>query len=307
MSKFTINFHADDYGLSFEQSKRILDCYTNGCLNGISIFPNVSDLQSKMEMLEGTNLDKSIHFNLAEGHCVAEASEVPLLVDQSGNFCHSFVWFLLHSFLPGCAAIRSQIKRELSAQLQVMKAYLDFDELNIDSHIHYHMIPMIFDIVLDICVENKVTIRYLRFPEENLMLYIPIIAKLSGIKLANLIKVALLNVLSLRNKRKYFSIFHEKIVPAGFSGVLFSGHMFYDNVSAIVEHYRKKHYLFSGNLEVLAHPGGIYEKEVLETLSNGSDVSFLSSHNREREADMLVRIHIGQTDGPCLTEAVCGK
>ena len=33
-------FHADDYGVTPEQSKRILDCYKQGVLNSISVLPN---------------------------------------------------------------------------------------------------------------------------------------------------------------------------------------------------------------------------------------------------------------------------
>lgn len=40
MQKVDIEYHADDYGLCPAQSREILDCYTDGRLNAVSIMPN---------------------------------------------------------------------------------------------------------------------------------------------------------------------------------------------------------------------------------------------------------------------------
>ena len=37
-------YHADDFGVSLEQSEKILSCYQEGALNSISILPMVPDV-----------------------------------------------------------------------------------------------------------------------------------------------------------------------------------------------------------------------------------------------------------------------
>ena len=91
-------FHADDYGLFLEQSKRILECYEHGVLNGTSIISNGPELNECLRVLPEKGMQLSVHLNLLQGHCLAPASEVPLLADERGQFHVSFSKLLFSRF-----------------------------------------------------------------------------------------------------------------------------------------------------------------------------------------------------------------
>ena len=73
-------FHADDYGLFLEQSKRILECYEHGVLNGTSIISNGPELNECLRVLPEKGMQLSVHLNLMQGQCLA-----PFQTDRTGN------------------------------------------------------------------------------------------------------------------------------------------------------------------------------------------------------------------------------
>ncbi len=149
MAKKTILFHADDYGANREVSAHILDCYREGALNSLSVLPNGDCLDECMRMLEPyrEQVNISIHFNLAEGHCLADPAQVPWLVDERGMFHISFLKVLLLSFGRKRKELKRQIKAEMKAQLARMLPYVD--TVRVDSHQHYHMIPVVLAGILE--------------------------------------------------------------------------------------------------------------------------------------------------------------
>jgi len=72
-----IEYHADDFGMFPAQSQRILDCYSNGCLNGVSVMPNSDWLCQCMELLYPVreNIAITVHLNLIEGRSLASRKE----------------------------------------------------------------------------------------------------------------------------------------------------------------------------------------------------------------------------------------
>ena len=78
-------FHADDYGVTPEQSERILDCYKQGVLNSISVLPNSPALVECRKLLDEADpkhqIRRVLHINLVEGRPAAGADQVKLLVD----------------------------------------------------------------------------------------------------------------------------------------------------------------------------------------------------------------------------------
>ena len=89
-------FHADDYGVTAQQSERILDCFRNGALNSISVLPNAPALKDSLKILDnadpdGNQIRRVLHLNFVEGRPLAGAENVPLLVDETGYFDKSFI------------------------------------------------------------------------------------------------------------------------------------------------------------------------------------------------------------------------
>ena len=74
-------FHADDYGVTIEQSQRILDCWQKGALNSVSVLPNTLVLKEVLQLLdqadpEETQIRRVLHLNFVEGNPLAGAENV---------------------------------------------------------------------------------------------------------------------------------------------------------------------------------------------------------------------------------------
>ena len=98
-----IEFHADDYGMFPEQSKRIRKCIEEGVLNGISIMPTSPHLKACMEALTPLRdrVRIAVHLNLVHGYPLAGRDAVPHLVRCDGAFHIPYQKALLASYYPG--------------------------------------------------------------------------------------------------------------------------------------------------------------------------------------------------------------
>ena len=114
-------YHADDYGISIEQCRRILDCHINGRLNGISIMPNSEILEEAMEMVRPyeDKIAYTIHLNLRDGKANAPKEKIPHLVNESGIHKVSFGKYVIGSYIPW---IRRTLRKELAIEF---KAQID--------------------------------------------------------------------------------------------------------------------------------------------------------------------------------------
>lgn len=282
-----IEYHADDYGLFLTQSQRILDCHTHGRLNGISIMPNSEDLAACMELLKPVQekLAITVHLNLMEGKSMAGREQAPGLSDESGNLNGSFGKLLLRSFLPGREKLRRQLQAELRAQIRSVAAFVDCP-LRLDGHAHYHMLPVVFDALMDVVREDALDIAYIRMPREYVSLYWKHRAQIKDFATINLLKVLILNLLVWRNRRKYQDCLSnmEQMV---FLGVLLSGRMYRDNVAPLLPDAVALAEKKGCGLELLAHPGGVYEEKDIARITSPDDVHFLTSQMRNQEATLF--------------------
>ena len=282
-----IEFHADDYGLFPTQSHRILDCHRNGNLNGISVMPNSPHLPECMSDMHlfSNEVAVTVHLNLMEGKSLCQ---VPLLTDEKGHLNCSFGALLLQSFLPGRNQYRQQLKQELKAQIQSIQRYfLEGTPLRLDGHAHYHMIPVVFDAMMDVIREENLQVSYIRIPREHLRIYLPCLHKLQDFSPINLIKVLILNFLSWRAKRKYASLL-QNMEKKLFLGVFLSGRMYYENVIHILPRAIALAKKLGMDLEVLGHPGGVFEPEDIAEITDADDRVFLTSDLRNREKSMFL-------------------
>lgn len=290
---YDIEWHSDDYGMTVKQSKDILKCYYDGCLNGISIMPNSKNLNECMKLLEDIKekISITIHLNLVEGYCCTNnTDDVSLLTNKDGIFNLSFFSLLLRSFLPGRNKYKKQITLELSNQIENVTKYINLNSIKLDSHVHYHMIPVVFDSIIDIIKVKNLNIEYIRIPDEPILIYIKNLFKIKNIKLINLVKVLILKLLAFRNKKKYKKAFKNKMPSKIFMGVMLSGHMFLDDVKQVLPSFIELSRRKKSSLEILFHPGGIYEDDEIKNITNLNDYEFLTSINRKLEATTLIHI-----------------
>lgn len=284
-----IEYHADDYGMFPAQSQRILKCHTHGVLNGVSIMPNSAYLEACMALLpqEQSRMAMTVHLNIIEGRSLCGHEAVPLLTDEDGILNASFGALLLHSYLPGRKAYREQLKLELRAQIFAVLPYLkEGTPLRLDGHAHYHMLPVVFDALMDVIREEGLNVSYIRIPREYPSLYRKHWRSISGFSPINLVKVLILNFLAARNRRKYKE-YLASLEQRLFLGVFLSGAMFRENVAPLLEDAEALARKLGMGIEILAHPGGVYEEADIQTLTCKNDIQFLTSDCRRKEASLF--------------------
>lgn len=282
-----IEYHADDFGLFPVQSRRIVECCEHGVVNGISVIPNSPYLDECMKLIEPLReqLKISIHLNFMEGKSCCPIDQVSLLVDEKGVFNISFLKLLLISFLPVHKQYEKQLSKEICAQIHAVLPYLSGKSLRIDSHSHYHMIPVVFDALMNVILEQKLPVSYIRIPREHIQIYLRCKKNLTGFRPVNLLKMFILNTLSRWNLSKYRG-FEAGLEHSAFIGVLYSGRMCIQNIQAL----RPEAERLNQNVEILAHPGGVFEEEDIRQLTNKGDIAFLTSNFRKKEAEAFMTL-----------------
>lgn len=280
-------FHADDYGYNVEVSKDILECADKGTLHGISIMPNSPYFEECMDILEKSDnkLLLTIHFSISEGPCVSDKNQIPLLVNEEGMFNLSFFKLLMMSVGPKKKALKEQLKMELKAQYEKALPYLE--EINIDSHVHYHMIPLVLRTLIEIVEESGREIGYLRVPSEPIGPFIRHVELYNTYSPVNLIKNIVLNYLGFCSKRT-LKPYRDKI--ATFFGITMSGHMDVDRVAKLLPDFIKIAEKKGLDLEVLAHPGKAISKETVLDPSNEEYMKAPLSEDRLIEKKMFMEI-----------------
>ena len=288
-----IEFHADDYGLFISQSKRILACHTEGVLNGISVLVNGDALQECLDLIRpvADELSVSVHLNFLQGRSLCSREETDLLTDEYGVFNISFARLLAVSFLPARARYRRQLKEEIRAQIHALLPFLKETgkRIRIDGHAHWHMLPVVFDALMDVIGEEELDVEYIRIPGEPLPVLLKKLPSILPFHPINIVKMLLLKMMAWRNCRKY-RVRLSAMEQAVFTGVLLSGCFSRERAEALLPglmEYASKRYC---GIELLAHPGAVLEEEDLKKVTNRQDVAFFTEQGRMEEAKMFKSI-----------------
>jgi predicted glycoside hydrolase/deacetylase ChbG (UPF0249 family) len=291
-------FHADDYGVTKEQSGRILDCYKSGVLNSISIIPNVKDVTGPLELLDSIDADRTkirriLHLNFVEGKPVSNMSEVSLLVDRKGCFDKSFFdifkWnYLLHG--KKRKKLKKQLKKEIVSQLGKITHDTDYNITGIDSHQHYHMIPIVFDTimeVLDMEEFKNLDIKYIRIPVDPIKPLMENRGRGRRVPKINWIKWLILRLYSGRNSRK---LEQRGIKAPVFFGIFYTCEMTYEVVKGLLDSYVSYARRKNRDLELMFHPGNLEAEQELLNPKSEELKNFYMSENRRLEAQCLKNI-----------------
>lgn len=281
-----IYFCADDYGLCNEASAHIQKCIDEGVLDKVSVFPNFQKLDLR-EIANKKNIRIALHLNLVEGKCMADADEIDLIADKTGDFKHTFGGlFKLNLF--HAKKLETQAYKEIKAQVLYWKSILSEETpFCIDSHQHTHMIPAIFRALNRVLDDEKIEITYMRIPAEPIMPYIKTPSLYFTYKPINIIKQWLLRLLWALNKpgaKKY------RIPTSHFCGILFSGKMDEKRVNKILPKYKQLARKDGKDIEVLFHPGYTVGDKLHMNYENIVFKEFYLSSNRKTEFDSVMKI-----------------
>lgn len=204
--KFILN--ADDFGMSNAFNKAVLDGYHSGFLTSASICANGKEFDAAVNEIipECTNLGIGVHLNIIEGNSL-----------QNNEKFNSGYLKLMH--LANNPSFLEQTEKEFRLQIEKVLQHTKVD--HIDSHVHVHAIPKIFELTCKLAKEYE--IKQLRTQFEHFYL-IPDLIKHINIKYPpNILKVILLNSFTLKNKeliKKYELQTNDYIIGVGYTGMM---------------------------------------------------------------------------------------
>lgn len=213
MKRFILN--ADDFGKSQDHNRAVLNGYSNGFVKSASLMANGLAFESAVNEIipECQHLSVGVHLNLIEGKSLTRTR---FLTNISGEFDKNYLYLIRNSSNP---EFLKEVEKEFRAQIEKILVSVKPD--HIDSHCHTHAIPPIFKIVCKLAKEYN--IPYVRTQYEEFYV-VPKLRYILNYKFAiNILKVILLNVYTLRN-RKIVNEFGLKtnnyLIGVGYTGMM---------------------------------------------------------------------------------------
>ncbi len=302
--KIRIDIHADDYALSVNTSREMLELMKRGVLDSISIVPNTSAYGECIEMFKAELGELpflpmlSVHINLVEGLSLSKCTEEKRALTETG-------WgsLFLASYNPfKRSKVKACIKREMTEQVNKVRATVEElltmakekgipcgqKKLRIDSHQHSHHIPVVRDALFEVIEENGYDVEYIRNSKEPLFPFLKEGSLLRSYRPVNIIKNMILNLYSgaidrndQQNGRGHMYLW----------GLVMSGRMDKERIKKLFPGMVEKAERDGRTLEILFHPGRMSREELTdETDRDAADSFYLSAdRNAEYEGAICVR------------------
>jgi hopanoid biosynthesis associated protein HpnK len=228
--------NADDFGLDSGINRGIVEAYCQGIVTSVSVMPTGDAFEEAIALAhKHVDLSLGVHLTLVEGRPVLAAEKIPSLVAADGGFIKT-PWGFLKRWSMGQIRL-GEVKEELAAQVaKVADQGIRIDKL--DSHMHLHLLPGIFQTVVE--VGKKHQIKGIRLPREQF--------RWRGLGcIAGFAKQVVLHGLSLLQARRVSS--SELFCPDYLCGVAESGQM----TEGALLHTLSS--LKPGVTEIMVHPG----------------------------------------------------
>lgn len=194
--KFILN--ADDFGMSDAYNRAILEGYQSGILKSASLVANGEAFEEawKTVIPSCPDLGVGVHLNIIEGKSLC--LNLDKLTDEEGNFNNSYGQLLLKTLDFRDKTFIEQVEKEFHAQIEEVMKHTKVT--HIDSHVHTHSIPKIFELTAKLAKEYGIKQIRTQFEKPYLM---PDVNRLLTMKYPiNLIKVALLDFFTLINRKQ---------------------------------------------------------------------------------------------------------
>lgn len=303
------DIHADDYALTVNTSEDMLECMRAGRLDSISVVPNMGCFEECMALFY-EEIPKlpflpllSVHLDFVEGRSLAGREAVPDLTKPDSDLM-GLGWggLFAASYLPGRRKkIKVQLKREIKAQLArtqeaiekaiaaAKKAGVSCRQrgLRIDSHQHAHMIPVVWEAVLEAVSEEGYTVEYIRNSKEVLGVFLTDVSLYRTYRPINFVKNRLLALYSHRADRYYRT---HGMEPMYLWGLVMSGRMDQERIGRLYAKMRKKAERDGRRLEILFHPGLTLPEEVTPEIGREAAEDFYLRRDRHVEKKAVLRM-----------------
>ena len=275
---FVIN--ADDLGVSRGATLGIIRAHLEGVVTSASLAPTGADYRHAVEVTQKNcpELGIGLHFTLSAGKSVSDPVDVPLLVDQQGNFRWEFVSLLRALRLQRSSDLLAQIEIELEAQMQRLLTDGVAPD-HIDSERQVHFIPGIFELV--ILAANRHGIPFVRAGNDVSLGFVRIEHFKPVILRGGILKFMLLQGLKHQSLRRLKKDTRQQVrFCDNFASFLLTGRL--DLVlTQILESAP------GGVTEIMVHPG-IPEESRNVNLGNPGLEHYLTLEDRRRELNACI-------------------
>lgn len=189
-------------------NKAVLDGYHNGFLTSASLCANGLEFDAAVNEIipECNNLGLGVHLNIIEGNSLQD----------NQKFINGYLSLIC---LSNNQSFLDQTEKEFRLQIEKVLKYTKID--HIDSHVHVHAIPKIFELTCKLAKEYE--IKQIRTQFENFYV-VPNLMKHLNIKYPqNILKIILLNTFTRKNKeliKQYGLQTNDYIIGVGYTGMM---------------------------------------------------------------------------------------
>lgn len=214
-----IVFNADDFGLSLEFNEGVKYGFKNGYLTSACLCANGAAFEHAIEEVlpQCPNMGLGVHLNIMEGKTTrSDYSRTSLICDSEGLYTNSFHSLFVKS---KNKKLLDEIEADFRSQIEIILSSAKIDHLN--SHVHVHGIPDIFEITCKLAKEYD--IPFVRTQYENFYITPDLLIHLNFDYPLNLAKVAILNAFTLINHKvatRYGLKTNNYIIGVGYTGLM---------------------------------------------------------------------------------------
>lgn len=213
-----IIINADDFGMSKTVNEAIVDGFKNGIISSTCIMPNMpgfEDAVSRLCEIEGIGI--GVHLNIIEDKtAINSLKKSSKLYNKDGFFNNGFLQMILKSYDKD---FMIEVEMEFRCQIEAVLKHIHPDHL--DSHVHTHGIPKIFELVCKLAKEYNIPCIRTQFEH----LYFDGNWKnfINPKYYINLVKIAILNFFTIINKKtakKYGLLTNDCVIGVGYTSMM---------------------------------------------------------------------------------------
>lgn len=152
----------DDFGYCPRRNQGIVECFQAGAISNVSLLVNGSAVANAVELAKRYRIPIGLHANLSEGSPVCPAlKEKSSLLNEEGFF-HGKTG--IRTALAEGVLKMSEVKQELTAQVNLFCELLGHVPHHMDGHQHVHVLPEIRHVFAQVMEDYRIT--YTRVPIE---------------------------------------------------------------------------------------------------------------------------------------------